>query len=104
MRSTAGAAELFLREGFLPAAAYLGACEGGGGAAAFVVEVGGDTAVDDGACCVWTGGFEVDGGFADFGAVEGEDRKCGEFRADYGGGFEAVGVWGFEEEGSGGVI
>lgn len=62
--------------------------------------------MDDGASGVWVGGFEVEGGFSDFGAVKGEYWECGELGADYGGGaFEKVGFWGFDEKrGGGGLI
>ncbi|KAI3801606.1 hypothetical protein L1987_29715 [Smallanthus sonchifolius] len=50
------------------------------------VRVSGDAAVDDGAAGVGAGGLEVEGGFADLVAVEGEDREGGELGADSGGG------------------
>lgn len=61
--------------------------------------------MDDRAGGVGVGGFEVEGGFSDFGAVEGEYGECREFRADCGGGgFEKVGFWGFDEKRSGGGL
>ena len=83
-------------KGLFPSAADLRTGEGGGGAAAFVVEVGGDAAVDDGACGVRAGGLEAEGGFSDLVAVEGEDGEGGELRPDCRG-FGDVGFWGFGE-------
>lgn len=61
--------------------------------------------MDDGAGGVGVGGLEVEGGFSDLGAVEGEDREGGELGADSGGGgFGEVGFWGFDEEGRGGGL
>lgn len=91
--ATAGAAGLLLRVGFLAAASDLGASEGGGSAAALVLEVGDDGAVNDGAGGVGRSGLEVESGLADFVAGKGEKGKSGDF-AGNGDGFGGRGVGG----------
>lgn len=68
--------------GLFAAASDFGACEGGGGAAALVLEVGDDATVNDGAGGVGWGGLEVELGLSDFVAGKGEDWDGGEFRGD----------------------
>lgn len=90
-----GSAGLLLGVGLSTAAPDLPAGQGGGRAPALVLEVGDEATVDDGASGVGRGRLEVEKGFADYGAVEGEDGDGGGVRADGNGvgmgeGFEAI--------------
>lgn len=71
-----------MRVRFFPTSTNLRACERGSCSATLVGQVSGNSTVYDGACGVRWGGFEGEGGFADFFAVEGEDRESGELGVD----------------------
>ena len=71
-----------MRVGLFTAASDFGAGEGGGGAAALVLEVSDDASVNDGAGGVGWGGLDFELGLADFVAGEGEDWNGGELRGD----------------------
>lgn len=96
VRTPASPAGLFLGVGFAATAADLSAGKGGGGTAALVLEVGGNAAVDDGACGVGRGGFEVEGGLADLFAFEGEDWESCKLRVDGEGNSSNWGIGFFE--------
>lgn len=68
--------------GLFAAASDFGAGEGGGGAAALVLEVSDDASVNDGAGGVGWGGLDFELGLSDFVAGEGEDWDGGELRGD----------------------
>lgn len=93
--ATTGSAGLLLGVGLSTTASDLAAGEGGRRAPALVLEVGDEASVDDGASGVGRGIFQVEKGFADYGAVEGEDGDSSGVRADGNGvgmgeGFEAI--------------